>query len=33
LGERFSPWVWAALAVMMVGLTLVKPREKTPQAV
>jgi drug/metabolite transporter (DMT)-like permease len=28
LGERFSPWVWAALAVMMVGLTLVKPREK-----
>jgi drug/metabolite transporter (DMT)-like permease len=33
LGERFSPWVWAALGVMMVGLTLVKPREKTPQAV
>lgn len=33
LGERFSPWVWAALAVMMVGLTLVKPREKTPLAV
>jgi drug/metabolite transporter (DMT)-like permease len=33
LGERFSPWVWAALVVMMVGLTLVKPREKTPQPV
>lgn len=29
LGERFSPWVWAALAVMMLGLTLVKPRENT----
>ncbi len=28
LGERFSPWVWAALAVMMLGLTLVRPREK-----
>ena len=26
LGERFSPWVWAALAVMMVGLFLVQPR-------
>lgn len=28
LGERFSPWVWAALAVMLAGLTLVRP---TPQ--
>ncbi len=26
LGERFSPWIWAALPVMLVGLTLVKPR-------
>lgn len=27
-GERHSPWVWAALALMMVGLTLVKPRRR-----
>ncbi len=33
LGERFSPWVWAALAVMMLGLTLVKPRDNTPAVV
>jgi drug/metabolite transporter (DMT)-like permease len=33
LGERFSPWVWAALAVMLLGLTLVQPREKAPQTV
>jgi len=26
LGERFSPWIWAALVVMLVGLSLVKPR-------
>lgn len=26
LGERFSPWVWAALAVMLLGLALVQPR-------
>ena len=26
LGERFSGWVWAALAVMLVGLFLVQPR-------
>ena len=26
LGERFSPWVWAALLVMLAGLALVKPR-------
>jgi drug/metabolite transporter (DMT)-like permease len=26
LGERFSPWVWAALAVMLAGLALVQPR-------
>ena len=26
LGERFSPWVWLAMAVMLLGLTLVRPR-------
>ena len=26
LGERFSGWIWAAMAVMMVGLFLVQPR-------
>ena len=26
LGERFSHWVWAALAVMLCGLMLVQPR-------
>lgn len=26
LGERFSPWVWAALGIMMLGLFLVQPR-------
>ena len=26
LGERFSSWIWAALAVMLVGLMLVQPR-------
>lgn len=26
LGERFSPWVWAALVVMLAGLALVQPR-------
>jgi drug/metabolite transporter (DMT)-like permease len=25
-GERPSPWIWAALALMFAGLTLVKPR-------
>ncbi|MGQ0567687.1 MAG: DMT family transporter [Gemmobacter sp.] len=28
LGERFSPWVWAALAVMLAGLALVQPRPR-----
>jgi drug/metabolite transporter (DMT)-like permease len=28
LGERFSGWVWAALAVMLVGLFLVQPRQR-----
>ncbi len=26
LGERFSPWVWAAMGVMMIGMFLVQPR-------
>lgn len=28
LGERFSPWVWAAAAVMLAGLSLVQPKFK-----
>jgi drug/metabolite transporter (DMT)-like permease len=32
LGERFSPWVWAALGVMMLGLFLVQPRDHVAQA-
>ena len=28
LGERFSPWVWVAAAVMLCGLALVAPRER-----
>ncbi|MBS1303155.1 DMT family transporter [Loktanella sp. SALINAS62] len=27
LGERYSLWVWAALATMIAGIALVKPRE------
>jgi drug/metabolite transporter (DMT)-like permease len=30
LGETYSPWVWAALVLMMAGLALVQPR-KPPQ--
>jgi drug/metabolite transporter (DMT)-like permease len=30
LDERFSPWVWAALAVMLAGLALVSPRPRAP---
>lgn len=30
LGERFSPWVWAAAAVMLAGLSLVQPRKMRP---
>ena len=33
LGERFSPWIWAALPVMLVGLTLVKPRPAVPSPI
>ena len=25
LGERFSPWVWAAVIVMLFGLSMVRP--------
>ena len=32
LGERFSPWVWAALGVMMLGLFLVQPRTRAANA-
>ena len=32
LGERFSPWVWAALCVMLLGLFLVQPRETAAKA-
>lgn len=28
LGERFSPWVWAALVVMLAGVALVHPRAR-----
>jgi drug/metabolite transporter (DMT)-like permease len=30
LGERFSPWVWAAAVVMLAGLALVQPKFKEP---
>lgn len=33
LGERFSPFVWAALGVMLLGLFLVQPRGRLAQAV
>ena len=26
LGERYSAWVWSALALMIAGLALVQPR-------
>ncbi len=29
LGERFSPFVWAAMAVMLAGLALVRPRPRS----
>ena len=32
LGERFSPWVWAALCVMLFGLFLVQPRAHVVKA-
>ncbi|MBY6202277.1 DMT family transporter [Maritalea mobilis] len=30
LGETYSPWVWAALGLMMLGLFLVQPRRAEP---
>ncbi|RYH01844.1 DMT family transporter [Salipiger sp. IMCC34102] len=30
LGERYSLWVWTALAAMLAGLSLVKPRDPDP---
>lgn len=32
LGERFSPWVWAAAAVMLLGMALVSPRKTASAA-
>jgi drug/metabolite transporter (DMT)-like permease len=32
LGEQFSPWIWLALAVMLTGLTLVRPRLRVSAA-
>ena len=33
LGERFSQWIWLALVVMLVGLSLVRPRMRAEQPV
>lgn len=33
LGERFSPFVWAAMGVMLIGLALVQPRNRDAAAV
>ncbi|PYE82541.1 DMT family transporter [Pseudoroseicyclus aestuarii] len=30
LGERYSLWIWAALALMLSGVALVRPREPEP---
>ena len=30
LGERYSLWLWAALALMFIGLTLVQPKRPAP---
>jgi drug/metabolite transporter (DMT)-like permease len=30
LGERFSPFVWAALPLLLAGLALVRPRDQAP---
>jgi len=32
LGERFSQWIWVALAVRLVGLSLVQPRARGARA-
>jgi drug/metabolite transporter (DMT)-like permease len=31
LGERYSIWVWAAMALMLLGLALVQPRPAAPR--
>lgn len=33
LGERFSQWIWLALAVMLLGVSLVQPRMRAANAV
>ena len=33
LDERFSPWIWAAVVVMLAGLSLVQPRGKAAATV
>jgi hypothetical protein len=33
LRENYSLWVWAALAAMAIGLTLVRPRLATQAAI
>ncbi|MEL6644741.1 MAG: DMT family transporter [Pseudomonadota bacterium] len=33
LGERYSGWIWAAMALMFVGMFLVQPRQKPALAV
>ena len=32
LGERYSPWVWAAFALMLGGVALVQPRKPAAEA-
>ena len=32
LGERYSAWVWAALALLFLGLFLVQPRAADVQS-
>jgi drug/metabolite transporter (DMT)-like permease len=31
LGERYSGWIWAALALMVLGIILVQPRHEKPR--
>jgi drug/metabolite transporter (DMT)-like permease len=32
LGEKFSGWIWAALVLMLIGLSLVQPRPRAAKA-
>ena len=32
LGERYSPWVWAAFVLMLGGVALVQPRKPAAEA-